>query len=158
MDATFRWSIKIILNMTTHFLELPNAVPYASVRSRTAIRLLEHTECFPNMIRSLPTPKFLSGKQTEWCSRQGNRAITLFFQQSSWFYTSGSVCHFSMLFHICNAFLYMKKINYLTGILGPISALDWVNILVMNTFAFVSSTVCSNPMYRYLGHCIHKMI
>ena len=35
-------------------LELPNAVPYASVRSRTASMLLEHTECFPNMIRSLP--------------------------------------------------------------------------------------------------------
>ena len=36
------------------FLELPNAVPYASVRSQTASMLLEHTEYFPNMIRSLP--------------------------------------------------------------------------------------------------------
>ncbi|KAG0712531.1 hypothetical protein GWK47_002084 [Chionoecetes opilio] len=54
MDATFGWSMKIILNMHNKFLELPNAVPYASVRSRTASMLLEHTECFPNMIRSLP--------------------------------------------------------------------------------------------------------
>ncbi|KAG0710060.1 hypothetical protein GWK47_023570 [Chionoecetes opilio] len=54
MDATFGWSMKIIFNMHNKFLELPNAVPYASVRSRTASMLLEHTECFPNMIRSLP--------------------------------------------------------------------------------------------------------
>ena len=54
MDATFGWSMKIILNMHNKFLELPNAVPYASVRSRTASAILDHTDCFPNMIRSLP--------------------------------------------------------------------------------------------------------
>jgi hypothetical protein len=36
------------------FLELPNAVPYASIRNRTASMLLEYTECFPNTVRSLP--------------------------------------------------------------------------------------------------------
>ena len=72
MDATFRWSMKIILNMHNTFFELPNAVPYASVRSRTAHMLLEHTECFPNMIR---TPKFLFGKQIKWHSGQYDRAI-----------------------------------------------------------------------------------
>ena len=54
MDATLGWSMTIILNTHNQFLELPNAFPYASVRSRTASMLLEHTECFPNMIRSLP--------------------------------------------------------------------------------------------------------
>ena len=54
MDVTFRWSMKIILNMHNTFLELPNAVPCASVRSRTADMLLEHTKCFMNMTRSLP--------------------------------------------------------------------------------------------------------
>ena len=54
MDATFGWLMTIILNMHSNFLELPNAVPYASVRSRTASVLIEHTECFPNMIRLLP--------------------------------------------------------------------------------------------------------
>ena len=54
MDATFGWSMIIILNMHNKLLELPNAVPYASVRSRTASMLLDHTDCFPNMIRSLP--------------------------------------------------------------------------------------------------------
>ena len=54
MDATFGWSMTIILNMHNTFLEIPNAVPYASVRSRTVSMLPEHTECFQNMIRSLP--------------------------------------------------------------------------------------------------------
>ena len=53
-DVTFGWSMGIILNMHNTFLELPNAVPYTSVGSRTASMLLEHTECFPNIIRSLP--------------------------------------------------------------------------------------------------------
>jgi hypothetical protein len=35
-------------------LELPNAVLYASIQSRTVSMLLEHTKCFPNIIRSLP--------------------------------------------------------------------------------------------------------
>ena len=55
MYATIGWSMKIILNMHNTFLELPNAVPYASVRSRTASMLPEHTECFPNMIHEQPT-------------------------------------------------------------------------------------------------------
>ena len=54
MDATFGWSMTIILNMHNTFLDLPNAIPYSFVRSRTASMLLEHNECFPNMIRSLP--------------------------------------------------------------------------------------------------------
>jgi hypothetical protein len=36
------------------FLEIPNAVPYASVRNRTASMLLEFKECFLNTVRSLP--------------------------------------------------------------------------------------------------------
>ena len=49
--AVRKMSMKIILNMHNKFVGLPNDRPFASVRSRTAI---EHTECFPNMIRSLP--------------------------------------------------------------------------------------------------------
>ena len=41
----------IILNMRKIILE---AVPYALVRRRTASLILEHTEYFPNVIRSLP--------------------------------------------------------------------------------------------------------
>jgi hypothetical protein len=53
LQDTFVRSIKIILNMRNTFFELPNAVPYASVRNRTANMLLEYTECFPNTVRSL---------------------------------------------------------------------------------------------------------
>ena len=48
MYTTFELSLKFILN--SNVSELPNDVPYVSVRSRTTSMLLERIDRFPNMI------------------------------------------------------------------------------------------------------------
>jgi hypothetical protein len=79
LQATFGRSINIILSMRNTFLELPNAVLYASVRNRTASMLRPRIHrILPEYGPFVPRTYFIFGKHSEWHSAQCKRAISLF--------------------------------------------------------------------------------